>query len=61
MKWLVRETMANNLQVGFGDFSIQLKGLGLSPESFGLPSLKKQDTPACDAAFGKRACTRKGQ
>ncbi|KAH8665353.1 beta-lactamase/transpeptidase-like protein [Ilyonectria robusta] len=44
---------------GFGDFSVQLKDLGLSPESFGLPSLKKQDTPACDAAFGKRACTRK--
>lgn len=49
------------LQVGFGDFSVQLKDLGLIPESFGLPSLSKQDIPTCDAAFGKRACTRKGQ
>jgi CubicO group peptidase (beta-lactamase class C family) len=44
-------------QVGLADYS----SLIVNPAEFGLPPLKSQDKPTCDAVIGRKACTRKRQ
>ncbi|KAM5349515.1 hypothetical protein ACJ41O_006020 [Fusarium nematophilum] len=44
---------------GFVDYSVLFGALGTDPADVGLPQLAKQDIPACDLAFGQKACTRK--